>query len=508
MSRDAYSLPALRRAGLQFLSGKLVSAGLTLVILIWLVRALPVAEYGVYVVLIATAEIGFAVAGLGMPWLAARFVPDYRMNGDGASLRRLFEHLIFCQVLVLAILVGLVALALDAYLAWAGLLQHRAAAWLALILLIGEGLARFEREALLSPLMLQGEARTSMLVRQGAFLVGLAIFDWLGLVTVVSVVAIESFASLLGLVAAHYLLRRHLASARQQAAKPGWREPSLLMQWKLALRMYVAHLVTLACGPQVFLNIVQRSLGTDAAAVFGFLRTLYVQISGYLPATLLFTVIRPKLMATFLTEGMIGLAQQANLVGKLSLFVLMPLILIVALGGNVIVGVLSGGKFTTSGYLFLGLLLVLVPFSQRQLMETVAVAANRAGLCTVASISAFIALPIMLWLIESGLGLWAPILAMFAGQAVFNAVVVIGLLGTGYRPDLLGLSKLALTTVFSWFVVSQVLLEDRGPGIWWAGVAFTLGLIVYAMAAWFIKPFGEAERRSINAIAGRRFFVW
>lgn len=508
MSREVYSLPALKRAGLQFLSGKLVSAGLTFVILLWLVRVLPVTEYGVYVVLIATAEIGFAIAGLGMPWLTARFVPDYRLNGDGASIRRLFGRLIGCQILALVVLVGVIALVLDAYLAWAGLLQHRAAAWVALFLLIGEGLARFEREALLSPLMLQSEVRTSMLVRQGSFLVGLAALDWLGAVTVLHVVALESLSSVMGLVAAHHLLGRHLVSIQQQAANPDWREPSLLTQWKVALRMYVAHLVTLACGPQVFLNIVQRSLGTDAAAIFGFLRTLYVQISGYLPATLLFTVVRPKLMSTFITNGIIGLTQQANLVGKLSLFVLMPLILIAALGGDVIVGMLSGGKFSDNGDLLLGFLLVLVPFSQRQLLETVAVAMNRAGLCTAASISAFVALPVMLWLIESGLGLWAPILAMVAGQLVFNGVVVIGLLGAGYRPDFLGLSKLALSTVFSWFAVSQVFLEDRAPGIWWAGASFVLGLFCYATTAWLLKPFGEAERQRINSIAGRRLFVW
>ncbi|MGQ9686347.1 MAG: hypothetical protein ACUVT2_08595, partial [Thiobacillaceae bacterium] len=75
---DPYSAAALRRGTWHFLSGKVVSGLLTFTILLALVRLLPVAEYGAYVGLIAAAELVYALGGLGLPWAAARFVPEAR----------------------------------------------------------------------------------------------------------------------------------------------------------------------------------------------------------------------------------------------------------------------------------------------------------------------------------------------------------------------------------------------------------------------------------------------
>jgi O-antigen/teichoic acid export membrane protein len=505
---SVYSGGALKRAAWQFLTGKAISAILTFAILLWLVRLLPVSEYGAYVVLIASAELGYAIAGLGIPWLTARFIPEYRLNCSGASLARLCFRLFFWEFLALISLAVLIAALLDAYLGWAGLMSHRTAAFLALGLLVAEGLARFEREAFLAPLMLQGAIRASIVLRQFLFLGAIAALDFTGRGSLDAVITAELAAAFCGLVAAHVNLKSHLTDLRQQECKPGWHEPALGAQWKIALRMYVAHLITLASSPQILLIIVQRTLGAEASALFGFLRTLYGQVTQYLPATLLFSVIRPKLMASYVEGGMRNLAKQANLAGKLSLFVLMPLILIVALGGNTIVAILSGNKFNEGGLLLLGLLFVLVPFSQRQLIESVAVAVDRAGLCTFASSVALLALPLMLWLLDLGFGLWAPVLAMLAGQLAFNSLVFLGLAGMGYRPDWLGVAKLSGITLLAWLAASWIATDEKSQSLWWIGFACMVAFASYLFAGWLLKPFTDFERQSMNAMAGRRVFVW
>jgi len=207
MTHAVYSSQALKRAAWQFLTGKILSAVLTFTILIWLIRLLPLSDYGVYAVLIASAELGYAIAGLGIPWLTARFLPEYRMNSSGTCLSKLCSRLFYWELLALICLAVLLAALLDAYLQWSGLMAYRTAAWLALGLLVAEGIARFQREALLSPLLLQGEVRTSFVLRQTIFLAVIATLDFTGQESLNAVLAAECVAALLSALATHILLK-------------------------------------------------------------------------------------------------------------------------------------------------------------------------------------------------------------------------------------------------------------------------------------------------------------
>jgi len=505
MNKGVYGAPALKRAAWQFLTGKALSAVLTFIILLWLVRLLPLAEYGAYLVLIAGTELGFALAGLGLPWLAARYLPDYRLHAAGSALSRLCRRLILWQMLAFVVLAIVIAAMLNVYLAWADLSAHRTAALFALALLASEGLARFLREGLMAPLMLQAQARLSLVLRQLVLLTVIAALAFAGQAELVWILAAEAFASILGLFIAGFAIKRHLHKLRDQVAEPGWQEPRLVEQWRIALRMHAAHIVTLAYGPQVFLNLVQRALGAEAAALFGFLRLLTDQVSRYLPALLLFTVLRPKLMASHLQGGMVALAWQVNLVGKLSLFVLLPIIVLVALVGDTLVALLSGSKFTEGGAYFLGLLLALLPFSQRQLIETVAVAEGRAGLCTLGAVVGLLALPLMLVLLDMGFGLWAPVLAILFGQFGFNSTVLYGLVRHGYQADWRGAAKLGASAFLAWLVAKWVLLIDSS--VVFLVAACLLGTVVFLALAWRTQAFSVLERQRLDGLLGRRLFA-
>jgi O-antigen/teichoic acid export membrane protein len=92
MSVHPYSSAELRRSTWHFLSGKMVSGLLTIAILLWLVRLLPVAEYGAYVSLIAAAELGFALGDMGLTWAAARFMPI------NPGIWRFFQNFFFQRI--------------------------------------------------------------------------------------------------------------------------------------------------------------------------------------------------------------------------------------------------------------------------------------------------------------------------------------------------------------------------------------------------------------------------
>ena len=392
---DAYSTAALRQATWYFLSGKAASASLNVTLLLALVRLLPVADYGAYATFVALIELGYALAGLGLPWLAARQLPEFRLKADGRSLRALAQRLLAWQALALLGLTLAGGLLIAPGLSWLGFpSQHTNTAWLALGILFVEGLGQFCREPLMGPLLLQGPSRAALVLRQGSMLAGLGAFYLSGQVTLYNVLLVELGASLIALALASHLLFRHLRDLLHQPAEPGWEHPTWRSQWREALPMYGAHLLAMTIGLQAFVLLAQRMLGSEAAALLGFLRTLLQQIAGNLPATLLISLIRPKLIASHVQQGMPSLSRQANLAGKLSLTALMPLLVWVALGGDTLVALLSGDKFTQGGPLFFGLLLALVPFSQRQIIETVSVAAGQARYCTRGAALGLTALPL------------------------------------------------------------------------------------------------------------------
>lgn len=513
MTHLAYSGKALRRGALHYLTGKAVSALLTFVILLCLIRLLSLREYGVYVALVAGAEIAYAVGGLGLPWLAARYLPEYRLNAPGEALIEVCRRMLIWQALAFAVLVGIFFLLSDYYFNLSGLRPFSDISVVLMMTVLFEGLGRFVREPIMGSLILQRDARLSLICRQLVFLLFLIAASAAGSFDVFAVAAIEAGASMISFCTGLWLLERHLKVLRPQAAHPAWQAPTLRAHWAVALRMYFAHLVSLTYSPQVLTNVVMRMLGSEAAALFGFLRALNDQVARYLPATLLFSLIRPKLMASYAGGGgMAELTRNANLAGKLSLFVLVSLLSLAALSGDMLVDVLSGDKFGDTGWLLTGFLAGLIPFSQRQLLESVVVAIGRAEVCVWASASGLVMLPLTWFLIHADFGLWAPVMSIGIGHLTFNGFVL-GVVGCkyGYRADWSGVAKMFGCAVLSYLILVPLsfwLTGKLSAGWMFSGVQAVLAVGSYLILAWVFKPFSQEERNRINAFLRRRVFIW
>ncbi len=173
-----YGRMALGRGARAFLTGKLLSAGLTFAALLALVRLMDVGDYAAYVTLMAALELGVAFSGLGLPWLAARFVPEYRLRGGGAALARFVAGWILVAGGLMAGTAALVAWGGAAYASWTRLGVAPAVVTLASALLFVEGMGRYLRDCLLEPLLQQAAARASLVTRQGLLVAGIA---WLAL---------------------------------------------------------------------------------------------------------------------------------------------------------------------------------------------------------------------------------------------------------------------------------------------------------------------------------------
>jgi O-antigen/teichoic acid export membrane protein len=508
VSGDPYSRAAFKRSAFHFLSGKAVSALLTFATLLWLVRLLPVPEYAAYVTLAASLDVTLALASLGLPWLAARYLPEFRLHAARARLQLLLKRLLTWQSAMLLIasfvLVGL----FDVGLGSLGLAAYSRAAAIYLAMVLVDGVGRTVRESLLTTLLQQGTTQISLATRNATFLLLLAVVALRGDVHINDVVIAELAAASAGTVLALWGLRRYARSIPAAAGDPDWREPPLREMLPVARQMYFSYLVGLSYEPQVFLLVLSSHLGSAATATFGFLRSLYIQVSRYLPATLLFNLIRPKLVADYARAGgAANLSQNINLAGKLSLFALMPLIVIVAVAGDELVALLSGGKFPHAGMYFLGLLVGLIPYSQRQLLETAAVATGHGNLCLRASSSGLLMLPLMILLLAAGFGLWAPVFTISVGNLLFNTIIQLGLRKRiHYVADLIGWIRLLAIVALTY--LSTALLVPESPPHLVLLLTVCLVAVLYLAAARWVKPFSESERASINLFLGRRLFHW
>lgn len=507
MKANPYSGAALRRSAWHFLSGKGISALLTLALLLWLVRSLPVAEYGAYVALVAGMEIMLAVASIGLPWMASRYLPEYRLHAPGGRIAGLVAQFVSLHAGALTGFALLSWLLLPPYLAWAGLGAYDEASRLYLLVLLAEGVGRYAREPILGLLMQQGIGRASLVLRQLSFLTLLAGLALEGQVHLIDVVRAELVASIVGGLVALAGLGRHVSTLRTLPGQPAWREPRWPEMWRVAWNMYAANLLTLLYSPQILTVLIQRALGAEATAVFGFMRSLYLQIAHNLPAQLMISLVRPKLVASYVSGGIGELTRNANLVGKLSLFIVFPLLAIAGLGSENIIALLSGGKFGHTGWLFFGFMLTLVPLSQRQILETVAVTSGQSNLCTWAAAGGVLILPVMLSLLQARFGLWSAVIALFVGQALFNAVLLAGLVrSTDYRLDMIAPLKMAASSIVAYLITANS-LGWIGDGMFLLFVQMAVVSMSYLLMAALTKPFGEDERKRLNSLLRVRVFI-
>lgn len=504
MDRSPYSTSALRRATVHFLTGRLASALLTLAILLVLVRTLTVKHYGYYVTFVALAEIAWQVCDFGLPWAAARYLPQMRLHADGRMLVRRMWQLLGALTAVLALAAALAFAGLPWISGAIGLKDAIDAAGIYLAVLVVEGCGRHARESILVPLMQQAAVRASIVLRHGLFLGGILGLIGTGSVSLRHVVIVELAASLAGTTLALVCLWRHGRARNGQMAVGGWVPPAMGGLWWSALPMYGAQLLGMACSPHLMTVLLQARLGAEAAALFGFLRSLYAYVDRYLPATLMFGLIRPKLVASYIDGGgLAAMSMQANLMGKLSLIVLVPVIAFALVLGEMLVQVLSGGRFPESGWLLGGLMLALLPLSQRRLFETVAVILDRAALCTVAGAVGALALPLVLVLVGLGWGVWSAVCGLICGQFFFAAVMVRGLTRVGFEADTTGWGRMllaGLATAASIHAVS--LLDAPTPLLLGGGVVVALAVALVAM--WRLQLLSPVERSMINRLAGRQ----
>lgn len=419
----------LRRALLHFLAGKGITAPLTFLILLMLVRWMPLADYGAYVTSLAIIEIAIALTDLGISWVATRFLPAYAVAATKPALTRMTLLVIGARALTLLV-AGLGLWQLAAWVArLAGLDGYVVGLGFAAALLAVDGLGRFVRDVVLQSLLLQGRAQLANMCRTVLFAALLAA-AWLHggvLLNLQTVLMIELGAALASALLAIGMLLHALAH-RVATPQAGWTPPELGRLVRLAWPNYVGVLLMYISGGDGMTMLINRAIGPDGAAAFGVARNLANQLRRYLPSELFVGVLRPAIIASYeLSSDFAALNRQAQSLYKTSLIALLPILCVAAGLGGAWLDLITGGKTDNAHVLLLLMVCLLVPFTQRRVLEMVINTVDCADLWLRAALASCLVIPLAAWLLHLGAGPELLVALMLASEIGTNGLIVHGL---------------------------------------------------------------------------------
>ena len=494
MHTAAYSVQRFRRAVLQYAGGRIAQAAARVVLVLVLVRVLPVAEYGAYMLIIGTAELLPQVASFGLGPLAQRYLPQMLTT---LPRRKLYQFVAFLLVAQLAIL-GLITWA--AYLTWGlvtpvfGMTPEQAemtrfAAWMLLII----PAFRFSTDMLEAMLAPGQAARALMVTGRAAAVVVLVLLK--PQVTLADILLVDIVVTALCVLFNWTRIERNLASLHSPAARGALPLREMI---RFASHMALVGPMSGTANPAAIRLVLANSLGLAESGLYAFLQTLERLVSRYLPETLLRNLIRPVLISRFLAKGQTeSLRATTGLLLKSNMLAVIGGLVVIAVCGDQIVLLMSGGKFAGAGLTLLLLYVNMIATSQRGVQEMVMQITGHTKILWITSIVSPLAL-LGVWLFAD-YGLTVAVSIVTAGSLTANWLAASVLRGKidWFRFDRRGMLAIFLPG-----------LAAAGIGLYlarWTGPlpAAAIALALFGVFLCFGRPFDEREVNVIERVVGQ-----
>jgi O-antigen/teichoic acid export membrane protein len=512
MRTEAYSLSSMRRAIVFLIGGRAISAALTLISMLIIVRHLSIIEFGVYSTLLSMLGLALTYSGLGLDWVSTRYIPEYRLNASVSQYR----HFILCfmgirlaslMVLGLAMLLALVPLAVLLNIA-----AHSGALLLYIVVIVLEGLVQSTRANVFETLLLQQQSQFNAALRGAVFLIMLLV-GLSGGLTLYAVVLADLTASLTaclicGVQIAALFARDYDGEVRNsQPEAPYWQPPLIRDLFKIASHNYGAQLIGSLVSANSLMLIGAMMSGPATVAAFGFCRALSEQISRYLPIQLLSSVVRPKIVAAFSLNGRFtDIVDRISLLYKGNLAVLLPLVIIVFVCGDLVLGLLSGAKYAEAWPIAAGFAVLLILQGHRFALSLAINIVHRPEMIMIGSLASLASLPCAVLSQSLGLGAEGLMLALIAGEIVYHVTVVASMYRNGlrYRLDLAGLARLflsaTLTAATFLAVLPRIALDSAAFPI----IALIGPVLMFGLLTAILQPFTLNERSMIKRLLSAR----
>ncbi|MCW2247453.1 O-antigen/teichoic acid export membrane protein [Azospirillum fermentarium] len=505
MRSHLYSVKALRRGLVSLLFGRFLSAGLTMLAMVMVARHLDIPSFGVYALLLSTLGLAITYTSLGMDWVSARYLPEYRIHAAASDLRRFLTWFVGVRAASLAVFSAAVLAGAAWTAAWLDIGGQEEVFRLYIAVTLLEGLVRSLRGDVFEPLLMQVSSQSNAALRAVVFagLVGWGIWD--GGLTLAWVVMADLAASALSLVVAFGQLGWFMAHAlKGHERSPGWTPPPFRQMLAVGWHNYLAQVINGAASPNALMLVGTSMAGPAALAGFGFCRTFADQLRRYLPITLLIPLARPKIVASFAVDNDYGrLKERVQFLYKANLIVLMPAVILAAAFGDDLLAAISGGKYGDAWAVAVGFTLFLVLQSHRVVLSLLTNILNCPELTSAGSVASVAALPLAVAALWAGWGAEGLVGAMLLGEALSHIVIIamLGRRGYAYGIDAGGYARLGLAAAAS---VVLTLLLPAPTGIVEQTAVYALPVALFAVLTLVLWPFTPFERGMIQRFIGTR----
>ena len=273
----------------------------------------------------------------------------------------------------------------------------------------------------------------------------------------------------------------------------------LLEMARFAGHMALVGPMSATASPGAVRLVLANTLGLAESGLFAFLQSLERLVSRYLPATLLRNLVRPVLISRFVGQGSSDLMQAGTgLLLKSNMLAVIGGLVVIAVCGDQIVMILSGGKFPGAGLTLLLLYVNMVATSQRGVQEMVMQITGHTRALWITSIVSPLAL-LMVWLF-GGHGLNVAVLIITAGSITANSLAagVLQVKTDWFRVDWRGMTAIFLPGLVG-AALGIVLIGWFAP--------FTAGAIALLLFVMFLRvgrPFNVNELGAVERVVGKR----
>lgn len=507
MHSNPYTHDNARRGALHYLMGRGVAGIAGFLTIILLVRYMDLVNYAAYTAMSGLVAICGVLAGLGMERVVSRFVPEGRLHQSVDRLARFIwitglVRLMAALLLVILLYVcwplvddflavsdfGTFSIALACFIVAEVMFQHFSSVLQSLVM----------QKTLTQLLIIQWAGRLLMIA---GFVLMKSGMDWEDAMWVFAI------PELLGVAGFAVVTSRHLRSLPDPEPAGMSGKPWPLWSSVCDISIHNYGFTLLAAPPQgYFMKLLTAAyLPVEIVAAYGFFISIAEKARQYIPLHFFYGLLEPMMIASYLKDhDFESLSQRCQLLYKSNLLIMVPAIAWVAVAGDAIVSIMTGGKFQEFSWILVIVMIQLTIGSHAVLLQLILNALDKSRLLVQASL---VALPVMLGCMLMAIILssdWL-IVSPIVFSLVMNLFIVIQLAvaGYSYQPSWKMLVRIIASGILGFFAIKLLGFTISFERSWMATATLTLiGVTsVYVAAIWLCRAI---ERSEIEHV--RKFF--
>lgn len=498
MRSNPYQQENLRHGAFHYLMGRGAAGAAGFFTILLLVRYMDLPNYAAYIALSGVATICGVLAGLGMERIISRYVPEARLYRSADELGRFIWITSAVKFLVALVIVALLYVfwpAIDRFLV---VTDFKIFSVALVFFIVAETMFQ-HFSAILQSLVMQ-KMLTRLLVMQWAgrlLLIAVVIYlksqiDWQDSLWIFAI------PELLGVICFIVVIRQHLHRLHvehHEVMTGSW------PQWNKVARVGLHNygFTLLAAPPQgYFMKVLTAAfLPIEVVAAYGFFLSVAEKARQYIPLHFFYNMLEPMMIAGYLkNRDYSELSYRCQLLYKSNLLLMVPAIAWVAVAGDAIVGLMTGGKFQGLSWILVMVMVQLTIGSHVVLLQLLLNSLEKSKILLVASVFALVGMLLAMALAVITSPMWllcAPILF----SLIMNLYIVVRLARSNhsYQPSWKMLGGVSFSGLAAFAAVKLMTLVMPSDGnLLLTAITTLMGItIVYAVMIWVLKAIDTSE---------------